>query len=145
MASANDRYASPRSSFDAVRSPANGHQQDLRASFSHVQGSAAQHRQSFSDRGYPPSPRNQRHPSISSIAVQELIDNPPARQPDARFAGRDWTTVKVGELTSPQDLKFVETDTLVEAATNVSSCSIYHSKHPTNNHSFSSTHKHQCY
>lgn len=60
---------------------------------------------------------------MSSIAVQELIDNPPHRAPDPQFAGRDWTTVKVGELTSSEDLKFVDTDTAVETATNVSAYS----------------------
>lgn len=82
--------------------------------------SAAQHRQSFSDMRYPPSPRATRQPSISSIAVQELIDNPPQRAaPDARFAHRDWRTIRVGELTSPEDLKFIDVDASVEDATNV--------------------------
>ncbi|ETN45291.1 uncharacterized protein HMPREF1541_09122 [Cyphellophora europaea CBS 101466] len=82
---------------------------------------ASQHRQSFNElRGAPPSPRSQRQPSLSQLAVQELIDNPPSRNaPDPRFAGRDWRTVKIQELTSPEDLKFVETDTPVETATNL--------------------------
>lgn len=88
----------------------------------HIQNpsNATQHRQSFSDARYPPSPRTTRQPSVSSQAVQELIDNPPQRAaPDARFANRDWKTIRVGELTSPEDLKFVDIDTSVEEATNV--------------------------
>jgi hypothetical protein len=83
---------------------------------------AAQHRQSFNElRGAPPSPRSQRQPSIS-LAVQELVNNPPQRTaPDPKFAGRDWRTIKIQELTSPEDLRFVEADTGVEAATNVRS------------------------
>jgi hypothetical protein len=84
---------------------------------------ASQHRQSFNElRGAPPSPRSQRQPSLSQLAVQDLIDNPPNRTtPDPQFTGRNWRTIKVQELTSPEDLRFVETDAPVEAATNVSS------------------------
>lgn len=56
---------------------------------------------------------------MSSSAVQDLIDNPPARQPDPRFAGREWTTIKVNELVNADDLRFVDIDTGVEAATKV--------------------------
>ncbi|KIW69744.1 hypothetical protein PV04_05602 [Phialophora macrospora] len=81
---------------------------------------AAQHRQSFHElRGHPPSPRSSRQASLSHIAVQDLIDNPPMRNPDPRFAGRNWQEVKVKELVNPDDLKFVEIDTGVEAATNL--------------------------
>jgi hypothetical protein len=52
------------------------------------------------------------------MAVQELIDNPPVRN-DPAFAGRDWRSVIIAELVSPEDLRFVEIDTGVEAATNV--------------------------
>ena len=81
---------------------------------------ASQHRQSFSEslRGLPPSPRAQRQPSLSQLAVQELIDNPPARN-DPVFDDRDWRTVSIAELVSPDDLRFVDVDTGVEAATNV--------------------------
>jgi len=83
---------------------------------------AAQHRQSFNElRGHPPSPRSQRQPSMSQLAVQELIDNPPMRNaPDPKFAGRDWKTIQVQELTEPEDVTFVDIDTSVEAATKVS-------------------------
>ncbi|EXJ59596.1 hypothetical protein A1O7_03742 [Cladophialophora yegresii CBS 114405] len=81
---------------------------------------AAQHRQSFHElRGHPPSPRSSRQPSLSHIAVQDLIDNPPMRNPDPRFAGRNWQEVKVKELVNPDDLRFVEIDAAVEAATNL--------------------------
>lgn len=83
---------------------------------------ASQHRQSLSEsyRGMPSSPRAHRQPSLSQIAVQELIDNPPVRN-DPEFAGRDWRSVRVSELVRPELLKFVEADTGVEAATNVDS------------------------
>ena len=86
-----------------------------------MSSAAAQHRQSFNElRGAPPSPRSQRQPSISHLAVQELINNPPQRSAqDPKFAGRDWRTINVQELTSPDDLRFVEASTGVEAATNV--------------------------
>ena len=107
---------SPRSSTETTRSPR------FAPSSLHLQNpsNAAQHRQSFSDARYPPSPRSTRQPSRSSIAVQELIDNPPQRTPaDSRFANRDWRTIKVGELTNPEDLKFIDIDASVEEATNV--------------------------
>ncbi|KAH0835363.1 hypothetical protein Z517_11540 [Fonsecaea pedrosoi CBS 271.37] len=81
---------------------------------------AAHHRQSFNElRGHPPSPRSQRQPSLSHLAVQDLIDNPPMRNPDPRFAGRNWTEVKVKELVNPDDLRFVDNDTPIESATNL--------------------------
>lgn len=109
--------ADSRSSLSESRSPP-GHTPSLR--LANMPNASAQHRQSFSElRGLPPSPRSQRHPSVSQLAVQELIDNPPRNAPDPRFAGRDWQTVEVKELTSPNDLKFVDVDTGVEDATKV--------------------------
>ena len=84
--------------------------------------SNAPHRQSFSEslRGLPPSPRAQRQPSLTQLAVQELIDNPPARnQPDPAFLGRDWRKIPIVELVSLEELKFVDVEAGVEAATNV--------------------------
>lgn len=81
------------------------------------------HRSSFADnmRGMPPSPRlAQRTSSFSHQAVQELINNPPvARQDpaDVMFGGRDWRTIGVGEVTAPEETRFVEVDTSVEDAT----------------------------
>ena len=82
------------------------------------------HRHSFSDhlRGVPPSPRSSRHFSQSSaLAVQDLLNNPPkANSPDPVFTGRDWHSISVAELTDPKDLHWVEVDTGIEDATNVS-------------------------
>jgi hypothetical protein len=80
------------------------------------------HRQSFAEnlRGVPPSPRAHRQPSLSQTALQELLKNPPtAKHAQPEFAGRDWRTVQIGEITSREDVRFVEMDTSVEAATNV--------------------------
>lgn len=88
----------------------------------HMSNSASPHRQSFSEslRGLPPSPRAQRHPSLTQAGVQELLNNPPVTaQADPAFVGRDWRTIQVGELVNAADLRFVELDTGVEAATNV--------------------------
>lgn len=94
----------------------------------HIPSPASQNRQSFSEslRGLPPSPRAQRQPSMSQIAIQDLIDNPPARN-DPTFGGRDWRSVTVEELVSPSDVRFVESDTAVEAATNVTTNSSFYS------------------
>ena len=84
--------------------------------------SNASHRQSFSDqlRGLPPSPRASRNLSFSQAQMQELLNNPPtAGTADPAFAGRDWRTITVDELVNQDDLRFVELDTGVEAATNV--------------------------
>ena len=114
------QLSSPRGSMDVSRSPRLG-QSNLNL---HIQNpsSAAQHRQSFGDLRYPPSPRSARQSSVSSIAIQDLIDNPPQRTtPDARFANRDWRTIRVAELSSPEDLKFIDIDASVEEATSVRS------------------------
>ena len=68
----------------------------------------------------PPSPRQNRHLSLSQVQIQDLLDNPPTKgHADPRFAGRDWQHISVGELVVPEDLRFVELDTGVEDATNV--------------------------
>lgn len=80
------------------------------------------HRHSFTEqlRGVPPSPRSSRQMSLSQAQIQELLDNPPtAGSADPTFAGRDWRGITIGELVNPDDLRFVELDTGVEAATNV--------------------------
>jgi hypothetical protein len=106
-----------RTSLTGSRSPNSRHPS---LHLANMPSPASQHRQSFSEslRGLPPSPRTHRQPSLSQLAVQELIDNPPARN-DPIFADRDWRTVSIAELVSPDDLRFVEVDTGVEAATNV--------------------------
>lgn len=81
------------------------------------------HRQSFTEslRGHPPSPRATRQPSLSQAQLQELLNHPPtAGTADPTFSGRDWQTVGVGELCDPADLRWVEFDSGVEDATNVS-------------------------
>ncbi|KAI1635772.1 sds23/moc1 [Biscogniauxia mediterranea] len=77
------------------------------------------HRSSFAEnlRGLPPSPRNQRHPSLTQSAVHDLLNHPPApRHQNPRFAGRDWRDVAIGELVSKDDVKWVNMDTSVEDA-----------------------------
>ena len=68
-------------------------------------------------RGVPPSPSQR---VTSQQAVQDLINNPPIGPQDpegARFAGRDWRTIKVGEIIAPEETRFVQADTSVEEAT----------------------------
>ena len=108
-----------RSSTESPRSPPHRNP-SLR--LGSMPSAASRDRQSFSEslRGVPPSPRAQRQPSLTQAAVQELIDNPPTRHvADPLFAGRDWRSISVAELVSPEDLRFVEADTGIEAATNV--------------------------
>jgi hypothetical protein len=79
------------------------------------------HRQSFSERGIPNSPR-QRNPSLSQQAIQDLINNPPVgRKDDAipKFAGRDWRSITMEEILVPDEVRFVEVDSTIEAATKV--------------------------
>jgi hypothetical protein len=114
----NASIASPRSSTES-RSPPTRNQ--LRVS--HIPAANHQHRQSLSEslRGPPGSPRARRQPSLPQSAIQSLIDNPPPpKNSDPAFVGRDWRQISVGELVSPDDLKFVELDTGIEEATNVS-------------------------
>ena len=81
------------------------------------------HRHSFSDqiRGVPPSPRSSRQFSLSSAAIQDLLNNPPkGGSADPAFLGRDWHGISVGELVDAKDVRFVGLDTGIEDATNVS-------------------------
>ena len=109
--------ASPRSSTDSR--PSSIRNQSAR--IPHM-SSNHKHRQSFSESlRAPSSPRSRRQPSLPHAAIQSLIDNPPApNNANPKFAGRDWRHISVGELVSPDDLKFVEADTGIEEATNVS-------------------------
>jgi hypothetical protein len=111
--------AQPRSSTDSGRSPPS---RNLSLRLGSMPSAASRDRQNFSEslRGVPPSPRTQRQPSLTQAAVQELIDNPPTHNvADPTFQGRDWHSISVGELVRPGDLRFVETDTGIEAATDV--------------------------
>jgi hypothetical protein len=80
------------------------------------------HRGSFAEqmRGTPTSPRASRQPSLTQQAMQELLNNPPTKTGDARFQGRDWKTIRLGELVDPSMVRFAEYDTIVEDATSVS-------------------------
>lgn len=84
------------------------------------------HRASLAEnlRGNPTSPRSaHRSPSLSQQALQELLNNPPsAKAGTTEFTGRDWRTVQVGEVVDLELVRFVEMDTSVEEATNVSLC-----------------------
>lgn len=67
------------------------------------------------------SPRATRQPSLGQVALQELLNNPPlAHKTDNTFAGRDWRKIAVGEIIDDQEVHWVERDTSVEDATNVS-------------------------
>ena len=85
------------------------------------------HRSSFVEhmRGTPTSPRTSRQPSLTQQALQDLLNNPPTKGGDAKFQGRDWKTVRLGEIVDPELVRFVEYDTSVEEATNVSTLSLY--------------------
>ncbi len=83
---------------------------------------ALSHRSSFAEnlRSHPPSPRSARHPSFPQAAVQELLNHPPATKAgNPKFAGRDWRQIRVGELVSKDNVRFVELETGVEEATKV--------------------------
>lgn len=82
------------------------------------------HRQSFAEnlRAVPSSPRSFRQPSLSQLAVQDLLNDPPGGKDGSasKFKGRDWRTIHVGEVIDPEEVRFVEMETSVETATNVS-------------------------
>ena len=84
------------------------------------------HRGSFAEqmRGGPGSPRASRQPSLSQQAFQDLINNPPTKAGDPKFHGRDWRTVRLGEIVDPSLVRFVELDTSVEDATAVCTTSL---------------------
>lgn len=85
------------------------------------------HRSSFAEhmRGTPTSPRV-RQPSLSQQALQDLLNNPPTKAGDPKFQGRDWKTIRLGEIVEPKLVRFVEYDTTVEDATSVSSYKLQH-------------------
>lgn len=91
------------------------------ASVSNTSINKSAHRQSFAEelRNPPASPRR-RHASVTQIAVQDLFNNPPPARHNSKFAGREWRDVHVGELTSPDDVRWATLDTSVEEATMVS-------------------------
>jgi hypothetical protein len=71
-------------------------------------------------RNAPLSPRAHRTSSVSSAAVQELLNNPPGGlNADPVFAGRDWRTVQVDEIIEKEKVQFVTLEDSVEKATEV--------------------------
>ncbi|PLN81287.1 CBS domain protein [Aspergillus taichungensis] len=107
---------SPRNSLDS-RSP------PFRSPSLRLSNHQSRTSQNYSEslRGAPPgSPRARRQPSLTQSAIQSLIDNPPApTTADPAFVGRDWREISVGELVTPDELRFVELDTGIEEATNI--------------------------
>ncbi|KAF1946480.1 hypothetical protein EJ02DRAFT_450571 [Clathrospora elynae] len=79
------------------------------------------HRSSFAEhmRGTPSSPRASRQPSLTQQALQDLLNNPPTKAGDPKFQGRDWKTVRLGEIVDPDLVRFAEYDTSVEDATSL--------------------------
>lgn len=83
------------------------------------------HRASFAEnlRANPTSPRMaHRHPStsLSQAAVQELLNNPPrAEKGSDEFRGRDWKSIRVGEIVDLEQVRFADMTTSVEEATNL--------------------------
>ncbi|KAK0882441.1 cell separation during budding [Friedmanniomyces endolithicus] len=79
------------------------------------------HRSSFAEnlRNYPPSPRAQRTQSFSGQALTDLLMGPTVKSngEEARFKGRDWRTVQVGEMIDPAEVRFVELETSIEDTT----------------------------
>ncbi|KAH9879792.1 cell separation during budding [Plenodomus biglobosus] len=79
------------------------------------------HRSSFAEhmRGTPTSPRASRQPSLTQQALQDLLNNPPTKGGDPAFQGRDWRSIRLGEIVDPELVRFVEYDTSVEDATSI--------------------------
>ncbi len=50
------------------------------------------------------------------------MNHPPSgsKHTNPRFAGRDWRDIAIGELTSPDDIRWIDMDSSVEEATIVS-------------------------
>ncbi|KAI9654727.1 MAG: cell separation during budding [Alyxoria varia] len=68
----------------------------------------------------PPSPRQQRHPSLhlNQHAIQELLSAPPTpAHGGEKYAGKDWRKIEVKEVVDSELVRWVETDTSVEEAT----------------------------
>lgn len=82
--------------------------------------SKASHRQSFTEnlRNPPASPRH-RHPSLTHAAIQDLLIHPAStsRHQNSKFVGREWRDITIGELTSPDDVRWIDIESSVEEAT----------------------------
>lgn len=79
------------------------------------------HRSSFAEhmRGTTTSPRASRQPSLSQQALQDLLNNPPTKTGTSKFQGRDWRSIRLGEIVDPALVRFVEYSTSVEDATSI--------------------------
>jgi len=73
-------------------------------------------------RGTTTSPRASRQPSLSQQALQDLLNNPPTKSGASKFHGRDWKSIRLGEIVDPALVRFAEYSTSVEDATSVSPC-----------------------
>jgi hypothetical protein len=71
-------------------------------------------------RHIPLSPRSHRTPSMSQSAIHDLLNDPPsAKHGNPAFVGRDWRSIRVDEVVSEAQLRFVEMNTSIEKATEV--------------------------
>ncbi|KAF2459506.1 hypothetical protein BDY21DRAFT_338418 [Lineolata rhizophorae] len=141
-----ERHGSPPTALPAVNTGAGAAPSSMSSSWSSLQGGQGTghrspkdslsrtpsspivgHRASFADnlRGMPGpgSPRGHRPASLTQQALQELLNNPPVARTgpatfDTELSGRDWRTVKVGEVTDPNEVRWAEMETSVEDATN---------------------------
>lgn len=69
---------------------------------------------------HPPSPRSSsRHPSLSQQSMADILSAPPHPRQEGGATLRDWRSVKVGELLSQKQLRFVDLETPVESACQV--------------------------
>lgn len=69
---------------------------------------------------HPPSPRSpSRHPSVSQHSMADILSSPPQPKQEGGAVLRDWRSVKVGELLSQKELRFVDLETPVESACQV--------------------------
>lgn len=129
------KLAPPNSTTSPIASTLPSPRADMRARSGASSPSVSQ-RSSFVEaaRGIPHhSPHNQRNPSITQQALQDLINNPPIglhdRKESTKFAGRDWRKIGVGEIVAPEETRFVQVDTSVEEATKVSTFTPHNSTH----------------
>lgn len=105
-----------------TNSPSNSARSPPPASLKMATSPHSSHRSSFAEsmRGIAPhSPRASRQPSLSQQALQDLLSNPPTKGGDPKFSGRDWKSIRVGEIVDESLVRFVEYDTSVEEATDV--------------------------
>ncbi|EGS19431.1 uncharacterized protein CTHT_0048910 [Thermochaetoides thermophila DSM 1495] len=87
---------------------------------SSIYGHVNRHNFVENQRHPPPSPRASRHPSFTQQMLQELISHPHAnRNPNPRYAGRDWRDIALEELAVPEEVRWARLDDSVENATKI--------------------------